>query len=72
MTQSEVMTDAFPPVELEIGLDKVACDIEEVRDSVLLSLSEFKNLFKKNVILGVAIFKQLSLKTEKPCRSRAL
>lgn len=65
MSQSEVMADVFPPVELEIGLDKVACDIDEVIDAVILTLSDFKKLFKKSVILGVAIFKQLSLKTEK-------
>lgn len=55
MSQSEVMADVFPPVELEIGLDKVACDIDEVIDAVILTLSDFKKLFKKNVILGVAI-----------------
>lgn len=55
MTQSEVLADVFPPVELEIGLDKVACDIDEVIDAVILTLSDFKKLFKKNVILGVAI-----------------
>ena len=60
MTQSEVLADGLPPVELEIGLDKVACDIDEVIDAVILTLSDFKKLFKKNVILGVAIFKQLS------------
>ena len=41
MIQSEVLADVFPPVELEVGLNKVACDIDEVIDAVLLSLSDF-------------------------------
>lgn len=42
MTQSEVLADGLPPVELEVGLNKVACDIDEVIDAVLLTLSDFK------------------------------
>ena len=38
------MAHALPPIELEVGLDKVAYYIDEVVDTVLLTLSDFKPL----------------------------
>ena len=39
-----MLADTLPPVELEVCLNKVAYDIDEVIDAVLLTLSDFKPL----------------------------
>lgn len=53
-----MLADALTPVELEVGLNKIAYDIDEVIDAVLLTLSDFKPLIAvKKVEDGVEVMR---------------
>lgn len=53
-----MLADALTPVELEIGLNKTAYDIDEVIDAVLLTFSDFKPLVAvKKVEIGIKVMR---------------
>lgn len=54
ITQSEVLADALTPIELEVGLNKIAHDINEIIDAVLLTLSLFLSILSQSRRLSMA------------------
>ena len=54
-----MLPDGHPPVELEVGLNKVAHDIDEVIDAVLLTLSDLKSpVAIKKVEYGIEVMRR--------------
>ena len=55
MTKSEVLTDALSPVEQEIDLNKIACNIDEVINAAMslfdVWLVILENCFHKNQLI---------------------